>query len=1485
MLNLQQQNKHIMKNHVLGLDLGTNSIGWALVEYEKKADEAVASPTRIVDMGSRILPMDAAAISDFDRGILQSAASERTQYRSIRRLRERFLLRRERLHRVLHQLGFLPDHYAREIDFDKRLGQFKPGAEPLLAYYRADSGFCFYFEQAFADMLLDFATHQPQLVSDGKKVPYDWTIYYLRKKALQQPISKEELAWLILHFNQKRGYYEQRGDAEELDKTEVYAKLEVAEVIDTGERNKKGEKLFRVRFTNDWVYEKSSYTALDWVGKTLELIVTTTEKKGETKRTFRLPKEEDWILVKTRTEQDIRESGLTPGAYIYDTLLRCPDQKIRGGLIQTIDRVGYRNELTQILKKQQAFHPELQDGALYAQCVTELYRSNAEHRQRLSRRDLVYLLVDDLVFYHRPLKSKKSLISTCPYEYHWAGQPGNKEKRYLRCIPRSHPLFEEFRLWQFLKQVHLKRVADGADVTHTYLPNEESYVALFDVLRKKKEIDQKSFLASIAGAKLKEADFSWNYGDRKLPVCPTHAEFVSRLKKAGLPEAFLLPDREEHLWHLMYSVTDPVELQKALQSFAVRYDVADPEAFVQAFVRLKPFESDYASYSAKAIKKLLALMRMGHYWDPKAIDAQTAVQINQLIDGEESATLTTQTREKVLQVLGDTLTFDHFRGLPLWLACYVVYNRHSEASETSRWESPEDIDRFLFAFKQHALRNPVVEQVVTETLRVVRDVWARYGAFSAIHIELGREMKNSADKRRALTDRQLENEKTNQRIKALLTELRKDGLDVRPESASQQERLKIFEEGALGARKDLPDDIRKITRDRTPSAADVVRYKCWLEQRYCSPYTGNIIPLSRLFTSDYQVDHILPKVRYYDDSLSNKVICEGAINGEKEDWLACEYVRKHGGTTVNLGNGKQARVLSYEAYEAQVKRHYPSDSLKGKKLLMDDIPDAFIERQLNDTRYISRYIKSLLSNVVREPNEQEATSKNMVPVTGAITAKLKEDWGLNEVWNRLVTPRFCRLNKLKQTNEYGYWVDPHTFRTQVPEGTLGFSKKRIDHRHHALDALVIACTTRMHVNYLNNQSARSGETALRDQEKNTLFRKKSTGRKLLHKPWDTFTEDAQKALAAVVVSFKQNVRILNRTVNRYQRFVAGEKKTVRQTQGNHWAIRKPLHKETVSGQVNLRLLKRMKLAKAVEQWQQIANREVRSKIAELVQRLYSPKEIVAYFKHLDYWYAKQDVSALDVYVFSNDVGPLSANRKALNSEFTPKNVQQVTDSGIRKILERHLESCGANAEAAFSAEGLAQMNRDMRRLNNGHPHKPIGKVRLYETTGAKFALGERGNKAAKQVEAAKGTNLFFAVYQQAEGKRSFETLPLTLVIERLKQGASAVPERNEKGEPLLFSLSPYDLVYVPTPDQLGRPLALAEIEANKDRIYKMVSATRYQSYFVPYYIATPIEQTTELGDSNKAERAWTGEMIKEICLKVHPNRLGHLEQKQGYGYD
>lgn len=107
--------------HILGLDLGTNSIGWAVINAIKEENTQKEQLIGINTAGSRIIPMDAAQLGDFNKGNTVSQTANRTQFRGVRRLYERKKLRRERLHRILQLLGFLPKHYASQLD---RYGKF-----------------------------------------------------------------------------------------------------------------------------------------------------------------------------------------------------------------------------------------------------------------------------------------------------------------------------------------------------------------------------------------------------------------------------------------------------------------------------------------------------------------------------------------------------------------------------------------------------------------------------------------------------------------------------------------------------------------------------------------------------------------------------------------------------------------------------------------------------------------------------------------------------------------------------------------------------------------------------------------------------------------------------------------------------------------------------------------------------------------------------------------------------------------------------------------------------------------------------------------------------------------------------------------------------------------------------------------------------------------------------------------------------------------
>lgn len=1453
-----------MKN-ILGLDLGSNSIGWALVQqnFENKQGQIMAA-------GSRIIPMDQGVLGDFEKGNTVSQTAERTAYRSTRRLRERHLLRRERLHRVLHILGFLPPHYDSQIDFSKRYGKFIDNAEPKIAYNNGN----FIFMNSFNEMIEDFKKHQPQLFykkSNGEesKIPYDWTIYYLRKKALSQKITQQELAWLILHFNQKRGYYQLRGEEETEGNDMEIISSKVLSVIKKNKDKKYDKYWYDITLENGLVYKAAFYNDLvySWIGQEREFVVKRTLlKNGDEKIELSyLPtfdeiakmdkKQQDKFYQKIKVKTESSIGNKTVGAYIYDHLLQNPNQKIKGKLVRTIERKYYKDELKAILAKQIALQPEFFTENLLADCIRKLYRKNETQQQNLLSKDFLHLFLEDIIFYQRPLRSKKSTIANCTLEKRsYIDKETNERKDVpIKVCAKSNPYYQEFRVLQWLQNLRIYEIETNREVTAEFIETAQDYEALFNFLMSQKEIDNEGLLKYFLltknpqikdkAAKSELKKYRWNYvydvadnSSKKYPMNETGYELQRYLQKVeGLPANFLTFDTTYRLWHLLYSVKDKVEFEKALKKFAQKYQLNEV-SFVDSFKNFKPYPNEYGSFSEKAIKKMLPLMRFGKHWNFKNIDVHTQKRIDDIINGVANEDIRTIIREKAEKYQLNSETC--FQGLPLWLAQYIVYNHHAEATDIEKWTSVSDLEAYLEDFKQYSLRNPIVEQVVTETLRVVRDIWQQYGGgqanfFDEIHIELGRELKNTSKERERLSKQNQENENTNLRIKKLLAELKEDAniQNVRPYSLVQQELLKIYEEGVFSSTDEIEEDIQKIRKKAEPTTPEIQRYKLWLEQKYKSPYTGEVISLTKLFTEDYEIEHIIPQSRYYDDSLSNKVICESAVNKLKTNQLGLEFIQNHHGEKVRIAGNKEVTIFTEEQYKEFVKKYYANNLAKQQKLLLNDIPEKMVARQLNDTRYISKYISEILSKIVRSDEKDEGVnSKNIIPCTGKITTALKQDWGLNDVWNELILPRFERMNQLTQTQLFTSYNDrlQKNLPTVPIKYSQGFQKKRIDHRHHAMDALVIACVTREHINYMNNQHALDKSKDKKEKQQSridlrTILCEKKNNNWQFKKPWSTFTQEAKEALEHIVVSFKQNLRVINKATNYYEKWEEKNgvlvKKKVKQ-EGTNWAIRKPLHKETVSGKI-----------------------------------------------------------VLDRKIGKDKI--LTATRKTVDITFTEKIISSITDTGIQKILLNYLKYKGS-PEVAFSAEGLEELNKNIAQYNDGKKHQPIYKVRIFEE-GSKFPLGETGAKVTKYVEAAKGTNLFFGVYQGKE-KRTYATIPLNEVIERQKQGLPSVPERNEKGEPLLFSLSPNDLVYVPMVGEATDTIDFSNLsKEQKERIYKTVSFTGNECHFVKSTIASLIKsydaksKIGELGSLNKLEVTISGDSrIKEVCIKLKVDRLGNI---------
>ncbi|WP_303316326.1 type II CRISPR RNA-guided endonuclease Cas9 [Flavivirga abyssicola] len=268
----------------------------------------------------------------------------------------------------------------------------------------------------------------------------------------------------------------------------------------------------------------------------------------------------------------------------------------------------------------------------------------------------------------------------------------------------------------------------------------------------------------------------------------------------------------------------------------------------------------------------------------------------------------------------------------------------------------------------------------------------------------------------------------------------------------------------------------------------ILKFKLWEECKKTCPYTGRAISVTDLFSGEVQIEHIHPWSRSLNDSFGNKTLCWADENRKKGNKTPFEF---YGNDEVNWATVKERALKLFSDT-----KEYPNAYQKFKRFVQQNFDDDFTSRQLNDTRYISKEAKSYLSKICCK----------VTVSPGQITSNLRHKWGLNHILN----------------NEN--------------------SKSREDHRHHAVDALVMACTK---VSYVQELSKWNG------------YNRKSES-KVFPMPWKTFRYDAEQAIDTILVShkcIKNDITVRTHITD----------KNGKKHKNKGIAARGQLHKETVFG--------------------------------------------------------------------------------------------------------------------------------------------------------------------------------------------------------------------------------------------------------------------------------------------------------------------------------
>ncbi|OYT14942.1 MAG: type II CRISPR RNA-guided endonuclease Cas9 [Bacteroidetes bacterium 4572_77] len=1364
---------------ILGLDLGTTSIGWAYVN-EAETNEEKSS---IVKLGVRVIPLSSDEETDFMKGKATSINADRTLKRGARRNLDRYQERRDALIEILKDNGFISD-----------------------------------------DILLN---------EDGKNTTFN--TYESRAKAAKKIISKEEFAKVLLMINKKRGYKSSRKAKSEEEGSAIDGMLVAKYIYDNGLtpgqyvyqllRDKKKyipdfyrsdlqselsqiwefQKQFHANILTEEFFEQISgkgkmATSKIFLGK---YEIYTAENKGKRDdvklqsykwraeaTTIELSREElAYVVVEINNNINASSGYLgaisdrskelyfnkqTVGEYFYSQLEENPHARLKN---QVFYRQDYLDEFEAVWEMQRSLRAQ-------SNLDTDLDLFNAELKKEIR---------DVIIFYQRRLKSQKHLISNCEFE------------KYHKVIPKSSPLFQEFKIWQIINNIELKDIN-----TRTVYKNEsieqEVKDNLFQELNIRVKMTDKEILKILVE---NPDDFKLNYkeleGNRtnaalyeayqkilefegeelsfsKMSADEINDRISSKFLDLGINVDILifnadLKENEYHkqdilqLWHLLYSFegdntkTGDEKLIKALNT---KYGFKPEYARLIANAIL---QGDYGSLSSKAIRKIMPYLKEGNRFD---------------------------------------------------IACgYAKYNHSSSLTKEER--ATRVLKDAMNLLPKNSLRNPVVEKILNQLVNVVNAIIIdeNLGKPDEIRIELARELKKSAKEREDMT-RNIN------------------------KATADHEKIRVLLQNDFG--------ITKVTRN------DIIRYKLWRELEcngFKTIYTNAYVSKEKLFSKEFDIEHIIPKARLFDDSFSNKTITIRQVNIDKSNETAYDYLKE----TQNEADFNQ--------YLARIEKLYKSKNIsktKYNKLMMklSEIPEGFIERDLRNSQYIAKKAKEMLEEVVRTVNTS----------TGIITDRLRSDWQLINIMKELNLPKYEKLGLLETIEG----------KNGKPETRIKDWTKRNDHRHHAMDALTVAFTSYSHVQYLNNLHARTDKKSSIFAIENKYLHRNEKNKLVFNAPMPLheFRIESKKHLENILISFKAKNKVVTRNKNKSKLKGKDNYNTKIEL-----TPRGQLHKETVYGKIERYKTKPEKVGSKFDltKIKQVAKQSYREALlTRLIEFGSDPKKAFA---------GKNAPSKNPVFVDEAKTIELPekvklvwketdyTKRVEINSDNfkTEKNIEKVIDVGIKSILLNRLAEYNGDSKKAFVnlEENPIWLNKDkgisIKRVTISGVSNAEALHHKKDHNGT-LILDAKGNKQPTDFVST-GNNHHVAIYRDAKGKLQEEVVSFYEAVHRVNEGIPII-NKNKEGLEFLFTMKQNEYFVFPSdnfkPNEIDmlNPKNTNLISPYLFRVQKIATT----NYMFRHHLETTVEDKKELKDvSYKNIRSANG--VQDI-IKVRINHLGQI---------
>lgn len=366
--------------------------------------------------------------------------------------------------------------------------------------------------------------------------------------------------------------------------------------------------------------------------------------------------------------------------------------------------------------------------------------------------------------------------------------------------------------------------------------------------------------------------------------------------------------------------------------------------------------------------------------------------------------ISTKVCDKLIPFLEDGMRYD--------VAC-------QKAGYDFRAHSNNEKSMFLPAYipEFDNITSPVVRRAVSQSIKVVNSIIRDQNESPVfINIELAREMSKSMDERRKLESDMKENNARNEKI---------------------------------------IEQLKNEYNISNPSGMDIVKLKLFNEQNGICLYSLKSFDITRLFEDGYvDVDHIIPYSISYDDSYNNKVLVFSSENRQKGNKIPMQYLTGE-------------RRDKFEIYVNQnIHNLRKRQKLLKNELTKEDV-EGFKERNLQDTKHISRVMLNLLNDYLEFAPSNTNKIKRVTAVNGAVTGYVRKRWGINKVRE---------------------------------DGDL----------HHAVDAVVIACVTDGMIRKISKYSNyRELEYSLDDEGSTVVSRKTGEFVDRFPVPWKDFRRELE----------------------------------------------------------------------------------------------------------------------------------------------------------------------------------------------------------------------------------------------------------------------------------------------------------------------------------------------------------------------------------------